>query len=151
MPPIEKLILNGTQLIMNPAAGTPTVLSPYITNAAVQFRRASVQTGAHGDLADTQGKGPGQHQFVFAWRYPRALSLLLPFFLVELNLDDPTPFHLFAKPGVVGLDNHRAAFAVAITDIGQLGGERGATMDGNVTLPISGQVTVFDGTTTVVV
>jgi hypothetical protein len=140
---VTKLILNGSVLILNPG-GTPNPeidFTSLIKEVSIQPKRASVNVSAHGDPADTFGKGGGQHMMTINWFYPAALGALLPALLGELNADTPTPFSMFFAPGSVAVNNPNITGAVSIHDLGKIGGARNAAMEGSSTLPIDGQCT----------
>ena|ERR1700680_2879566 len=146
---VTKLILNGSQLQFNPGSTPNPVIdfSSLIKEVSIQPQRASVPVAAHGDPADVFGKGGGQHMMTINFFYPAALSALLPALLAELNMDTATPFSMFAKPGAVGVDNPNITGAVSVHDLGKIGGARNSPMEGQVSLPISGQCTYKVGGT----
>jgi hypothetical protein len=149
--PVEKKILNGSVLKLNPGGvgGTELDLSGLIRNASVQPKRVSVATGAHGDLADTFGKGSGQHQLVIDLMYPNSLSAVMPALIAEFNQQEPTGFSLKLSSAPTGVDNPEITGEVSIHDLGNFGGARNEVMTMSVTLPISGQISYNNGATTV--
>ncbi len=146
---VTKLILNGSQFKLNPGSTPNPVIdfTSLIKEWSIQPKRLSVPLGAHGDPADVFGKGSGQHMLTLNFFYPAALSALLPAMLAELNMDTATPFLGQFKPGAVGVDNPSVAGAISLHDLGKIGGARNAPMEGQVTLPVSGQCTYGVGGT----
>lgn len=150
--PVSKLVLNGSQFQLNPGSTPNPVIdfASILKEWSIQPKRASINTSAHGDLADSFDKGGGQHMLTLNFFYPQALSTIMPALLTELNNNNATPFAASYAPGTTpAVNNPQITGAISVHDLGKWGGARNTAMETSVTLPVNGQLSYNDGTTTV--
>lgn len=142
MPATDKLVTKTVHLTVG-----GTDLSPYCRNVQVNMGFGDVDISALADPSNRHAKGTGDHSVTFEIIHAKALSNTLSVLAPMLAQEDPVAVVYRAKDATKGADNHEFRFDALINQL-PFGGSRGEANMSNITVPIDGQVTIDDGTTT---
>jgi len=146
MPIADRIVIKDGVVFRDPT-GANTAYGGVISSAVIKLAKKDLDGSAWTDKADRHLKGTGNHSVTWTFRPSASMSTHVQTLMNDFAVDATVTWEVRFKSSAAAPDNLRYRFDVLVVEV-PMGGNRGDVLDINVTWPIDGQVSVFDGTTT---
>lgn len=153
MPQKKVLVIKNPVVEYRPASaggvGAYTDISKWFKEFSIMPKKARVDTAGFGTSGKESEKGETEHQVKFSCFHSRSYSEFSLLLEAEFIHEDDTEFKVKYKNSAIDPDNPQFLFSVKVTDLGNLGGAKGAAAMLDATFDTEGAISKNNGTTTI--